>query len=254
VKRPELVIFDLDDTLAPSKQRVPVELAVALQELLELVQVSIISGGTFSQFEAQVLRQLDTTPFALTRLHLMPTCGTCYYRWEEGVWRQVYAEELSVDDKTSAMRVLEEGAKRMGYWDSPAWGPRIEDRGTQVTYSALGQLAPPQAKTAWDPTGTKKDRLRQYAQARLPGLEVRSGGSTSIDVTREGVDKAYGVAKLSQLLGIDLPSMLFVGDRLDPGGNDYPVKAMGVDCVEVRSWRDTPRVIRQIMKTLQDVA
>jgi phosphomannomutase len=30
-----------------------------------------------------------------------------------------------------------------------------------------------------------------------------------------------------------------VGDRLDEGGNDYPVKALGVECIAVEGWEDT---------------
>ncbi len=74
---------------------------------------------------------------------------------------------------------------------------------------------------------------------RLPDLEVRSGGTTSVDVTRKGIDKAYGMRKLIEFLELELADVLFVGDRLDEGGNDYPVKAMGIETVAVRDWRET---------------
>jgi hypothetical protein len=82
-------------------------------------------------------------------------------------------------------------------------------------------------KTAWDPRGDKKEKLRAHAAERLPGLEVRSGGSTSLDVTRKGIDKAYGLKKIINRLGITRTNVLFIGDRLAAGGNDYPVKANG---------------------------
>jgi phosphomannomutase len=41
--------------------------------------------------------------------------------------------------------------------------------------------------------------------------------------------------------------MLFIGDRLDEGGNDYPVKAMGVPCVAVEGWKDTAQYLRQLL-------
>ena len=108
---------------------------------------------------------------------------------------------------------------------------------------ALGQDAPVAEKKSWDPTGAKKESLRAAVADLLPELEVRSGGSTSIDITRKGIDKAYGMRKLAALTGIPIERMLFVGDRLDPGGNDYPVKATGVRTFAVEGWQDTAEFV-----------
>jgi len=90
--------------------------------------------------------------------------------------------------------------------------------------------------------------------ARIPDLEVRSGGSTSVDITRKGIDKAYGMKKLAELTGIPLDDMLFVGDRLDENGNDYPVKALGVRCEAVADWEDTARFIETLIPQLRAAA
>ncbi len=44
--------------------------------------------------------------------------------------------------------------------------------------------------------------------------------------------------------------MLFVGDALFPGGNDYPAKATGVDSIEVRDPNETKRVIEAVIACL----
>jgi phosphomannomutase len=236
---PRLIAFDLDDTLAPSKSPLDPRMATILAKLLERVEVCVISGGQFAQFKMQVIDMLPELPAsALSRLHLMPTCGTQYYRYEGG-WKQIYAQNLSADEKSRALNAVEDVARELGYWQSETWGPILEDRGSQITFSALGQAAPVAAKTAWDPSGEKKNALREAVQRMLPDLEVRSGGSTSVDITRQGIDKAYGMTQLAELTGIVLDDMLFVGDRLDPEGNDYPVKALGVETVAVQDWRDT---------------
>src|SRR5690606_16934504 len=134
-----------------------------------------------------------------------------------------YAHELSADERDRALEAVEAEARRLGYWESEPWGDILEDRGSQITFSALGQRAPLEAKVAWDPTGEKKNALRAAVAERLPDLEVRSGGSTSVDITHRGIDKAYGMRQLAAETGISLDDMLFVGDRLDPDGNDYPV-------------------------------
>ncbi len=247
---PRLIAFDLDDTLAPSKSPVDPRMLAVFGRLLERTTVAVISGGNFEQFEAQLVSRLDgIDEAALERLHLLPTCGTRYERRESGAWRTVYRENLSPAERDAAFTAVREEAGRLGYWESETWGDILEDRGSQVTFSALGQRAPVDAKQAWDPDGSKKNALRAAVAARLPQLEVRSGGSTSVDITRTGIDKAYGMRKLAEQTGIPLDEMLFVGDRLDPDGNDYPVKAMGVACHAVTDWEDTADFLEQLLAT-----
>jgi len=246
-----LVAFDLDDTLAPSKSAIDPRIGDLLVALAERVDVAIISGGQLAQFTAQVVDRLpDASPEALARLHLLPTCGTQYYRvTPEGIVT-VYAHALTDDEKSRALTAVEEEAKRLGVWESETWGDILEDRGSQITFSALGQRAPLAAKTAWDPTGAKKNALRAAVAERIPDLEVRSGGSTSVDITQRGIDKAYGMRQLAEQTGIPLDDMLFVGDRLDPDGNDYPVLAMGVECQAVEGWEDTAEFLDGLIPTL----
>jgi hypothetical protein len=249
----DLLAFDLDDTLAPSKSPLDPRMARLLANLLGIVEVCVISGGQFGQFESQLIASLPSDSTHLFgRLHLLPTCGTQYYRFEEATasWRQQYAENLSREQTAAAFAAVEKSAKQLGLWEQKTWGPILEDRGSQVTFSALGQNAPVDAKRAWDPTGSKKESLRAATAPLLPGLEVRSGGSTSIDITREGIDKAYGMRKLAELTGIPLDRMLFIGDRLDEGGNDYPVKAMGVRTFAVDGWQDTAEFVAGFIRSV----
>jgi phosphomannomutase len=244
-----LVAFDLDDTLAPSKSPLDPRMARLLVQLLGVVEVCVISGGQFGQFETQLVDNLPLDhPEALARMHLMPTCGTQYYRFEDG-WQQLYAENLTEEQKAAALTAVESEARRLGFWESETWGPILEDRGSQITFSALGQAAPVDAKKAWDPSGGKKNALRAAVQQHLPDLEVRSGGSTSVDITRRGIDKAYGMRKLSELTGIPFDQMLFVGDRLDPDGNDFPVIALGIPTRAVDGWEDTAIVVEEFLQS-----
>lgn len=249
---PRLVAFDLDDTLAPSKTAISDRMSALLLALAERVPVCIISGGQVQQFRAQVLgRFVDASPAALAALHLMPTCGTQYYRVDpDGSLRTVYAHALSEDEKTRACEAVEGEARRLGLWTEQPWGDILEDRGSQITFSALGQQAPLEAKVAWDPTGAKKSQLRAAVAAVLPDLEVRSGGSTSVDITHHGIDKAYGMTRLAEHTGIALEDMLFFGDRLDLDGNDYPVLALGVPSIAVEGWEDTAAHLETLIPTL----
>jgi phosphomannomutase len=248
----KLLAFDLDDTLAISKAPMSDRMSEVLAEILEHFEVCIISGGRFEQFEEQVINRLHVESRLLDKLHLMPTCGTRYYRYNalEKTWELQYSEDLLDEQKIKIQDVLEASAKQLGYWEATPAGEIIEDRGSQITFSALGQQATPADKYAWDPTGEKKLALRDLAAESLAGFEVRAGGSTSIDITRIGIDKAYGMQKLIEACSISKDDILFFGDKLQEGGNDYPVKAFGIDSIEVTRWQQTANCLEAITKTV----
>jgi hypothetical protein len=246
----QLIAFDLDDTLAVTKSPISDRMGELLVRLLEKYDVCIISGGKFDQFKMQVVDRLEAPARILRGLHLMPTCGTRYYRYDEldADWKLQYAEDLSADEKAQIIETLEISAKELGLWVEQPYGAIIEDRESQITYSALGQQAPADAKYEWaEKNAEAKQELRALVAERLPNLEVRLGGTTSVDITRIGIDKAYGMRKLLDATKISQDDILFIGDKLQEGGNDYPVKAMGVDTIEVDGWEDTAYVLEGVL-------
>jgi HAD superfamily hydrolase (TIGR01484 family) len=124
------------------------------------------------------------------------------------------------------------------------YGQLIEDRGSQITFSALGQNAPIEMKLSWDPTREKREKIAEILRQRNPEFDVRIGGATSIDINKRGINKGYGIRRLEQFLNIGPDDILFVGDALFYGGNDYPAKATGIDCIEVKGPEETKQLIK----------
>lgn len=247
-----MLAFDLDGTLAITKSPLSATMADLFSRALDLFEVCVISGGSFQQFETQVLGPLHLGAVRATRLHLMPTSGTRYYRYETAAsaWVQQYAEDLSDTDKSRAVAALKQAAEELGLWEQKPTGDVIEDRCSQITFSALGQQAPPDLKYRWDPDGVKKEALRGAVAQLLPDLEVRAGGTTSIDVTRRGIDKAYGMRKLMDVLHLSSADIVFFGDQLDIGGNDYAVKSVGIHTIAVRDSIDTEVALAALLAVL----
>lgn len=243
-----LIVFDLDGTLALSKSSLDSEMAALLTGLLAVVRVAVISGGAWPQFQKQLLANLPGDD-RLDRLALLPTCGTKYYSYA-GAWKQQYSEDLTEPETARILEALEKAAAAL---DPPAqvWGEIVEDRGSQVTFSALGQQAPLEAKEGWDPDFAKRTKMKAILDELLPEFEVRLGGSTSVDITKRGIDKAYGIRKLRDILGVAIDEMVFVGDALFPGGNDYPAKQAGVESIQVRDPEETKRVIETLLACLR---
>jgi HAD superfamily hydrolase (TIGR01484 family) len=244
----KLIVFDLDGTLAESKSPLDAEMAVLLHALLGTVQVAVISGGDWPQFEKQLLANLPQDEL-LANLSLLPTCGTKYFQYT-GSWKKIYSEDFTADEKEKIITALKEALATAGFKVEKLWGETIEDRGSQITYSALGQQAPLEEKNKWDPDFSKRKAIKAILDPLIPGFSVRIGGATSIDVTKSGIDKAYGIRKLQDLLGITLQDMLFIGDALFPGGNDFPVRATGVVCISVHGPMETKPVTEAIVACL----
>jgi HAD superfamily hydrolase (TIGR01484 family) len=179
----------------------------------------------------------------------LPTCGTRFYQYA-GAWKELYAENLSAAQKQKIVSALEAAVAASGFAPEKTWGAAIEDRESQITYSALGQQAPLAAKQSWDPDFAKRQKIKVALDAALPDFSVRLGGATSIDVTLPGIDKAYGIRKLRDILHVPIADMLYVGDALFPGGNDYPARETGATCIQVAEPHETKRVIETCIALL----
>jgi phosphomannomutase len=245
----QLVIFDLDGTLSKSKSALDDEMADLLVRLLGIVKVAVISGGAWPQFEKQVLSRLAHDA-PLNNLSILPTCGTKFFRFD-GAWRELYSEDFSAAERDRIIAALNKAIEQSGFRAKQHWGDLIEDRGSQITFSALGQDAVLAEKEKWDPDFKKRRRIKATLEPLIPGFAINLGGSTSIDVTRPGIDKAYGVRKLQETLGIAIEDMIFVGDAIFPGGNDYPAKQAGVVSIKVRDPQETKRVVETAIACLQ---
>jgi len=244
----KLIVFDLDGTLAESKSSLDADMSRLLHDLLGIVKAAVISGGDWPQFEKQVLSHLPHDA-SLANLSILPTCGTKFFRYA-GDWKKLYSEDFTSDEKAKIVAALEKAVAEAGLRAERVWGEAIEDRGSQITFSALGQQAPLEEKKKWDPDFAKRKKIKAILDLLIPGFSVRLGGATSVDVTKPGIDKAYGVRKLRDVLGISLKEMIFIGDALFPGGNDYPAEEAGVACIRVRGPNETKPVTEAIIACL----
>lgn len=251
----KLIVFDLDGTLTESKSELEPEMSNVLGELLKKKKVAVIGGGTYEQFRKQFAERLKCPPKLLSALFLFPTTSTSFYRYREG-WKNVYTLKLANSEKTNIRKALRDIFKEINYVPpKKVYGVTLEDRTTQMSFSPLGQDIVAKLgkkgirmKEEWK---KKNDAVRfkiaELLAKQLPRFEVRVGGLTTIDITKKGIDKAYGVKKIKNVLRIPIKDMVFVGDALYPGGNDYAARKTGIDCVIVRGPEDTKRVIRRII-------
>ncbi len=252
----KLVVFDLDGTLAKSKSVIDAEMVQLLTQLLTHKKVAVIGGGKYGLFKSQMMSQLKLPKELYKNLFLFPTTATAFYRYNSG-WKNVYSHQLTKEERALIKKTFAKVFKEIGYkHPKKTYGKVIEDRGTQVTFSALGQEVVAmlgkkglKMKDEWrDKHTATKMEIAKLMSKYLPNLEIRAAGHTSVDVTKKGIDKAYGLKQIEKYLKIKIKDMIFVGDAIFPGGNDYAVTKTPIDYVPVTDPEGTKKVIREVLK------
>ncbi|MBR6097167.1 HAD-IIB family hydrolase [Candidatus Saccharibacteria bacterium] len=251
----KVLAFDVDQTLNVAKMPIPDEIAELLVKCLDHYEICPISGQKYEQFLIQIVNRLEdagVTPEQLSHLHLFVAQGTQYYRYNVSKkdWDQVYNYPLTDEQVAKITETIEKAAKELGYWeeDKLADGDEIiENRLSQVTFSALGQKAGTEAKYAWDPDHKKREAIVKRCKELAPEFEYEIGGTTSINAITPGMNKVFGMTHLMEELKVEKPEILYFGDMTQPGGNDYPVVQMGIDTITVRSHEDTAYALRGIL-------
>ena len=249
-KDKRVIVFDLDGTLTESKVALSSDIASLLTRLMVTHKVAIIGGGSFEQFKLQVLDHLPQQDSSFDNLFLLPLDGGSLYSYENGEWKKEYTQDLSTEEKQEIFNAFQRAFKETGYVKPrQLYGEEIEDRGSQITFSALGQNAPLDEKTKWsNEHGQDRLRLTEKLEELLSDMEAKVAGLTSIDVTKKGIDKKFGIEQLVKHLNVPISDVLFVGDAFEPDGNDTPALGAGVSCFAVKSIEDTKKLISTLLE------
>ena len=256
----KVLSFDIDQTLNIAKTPIPEEMAQLLIECLGHFEICPISGQKFDQFLVQIVNPMleqHVDPAKLSHLHLFVAQGTQYYRYEAdgsdynpASWRKVYDFPLTEQEVAKITLSLEESAKELNLWEAASLKEGdeiIENRLSQVTFSALGQKAGTKEKYAWDPDCKKREQIVKKAKAKAPEFQFEIGGTTSINAFKPGMNKQFGMKHLMEELNVEKSDILYFGDMTQPGGNDYPVVEMGIKTITVLSHEDTAFALKGIL-------
>ena len=252
----KVLAFDIDQTLNIAKTPIDDEMAELLLECLNHFEVCPISGQKFDQFLVQIVNRLkNPTSEQISHLHLFVAQGTQYYRFDKinNDWKKIYDFPLTDEQVAKISIALESSARELGLWEEDKLQPGdkiIENRLSQVTFSALGQKADTEAKYAWDPTLEKRRKIIEKAKLLAPEFDYEIGGTTSINAFTPGMNKKFGMTHLLKELNVKKEDVLFFGDMTFPGGNDYPIVEMGIDTITVRNHEDTAYALRGILSII----
>ncbi|HEY4504398.1 MAG TPA: HAD-IIB family hydrolase [Candidatus Paceibacterota bacterium] len=248
MKKLEAIAFDLDGTLTVSKGELGHKIADLLAKLLDEYKILIITGGNWKQFQKQFLSHFKCSRDKLDKLTLIADSGGETYRYRNSNWQRIYSNTLSNRDVTKVHKAIKQALGQIS-WQLPLvhYGERIEDRGAEITFSALGQNAPISEKLAWDPNRRKRMELAEKLRSLLPDFEANVGGSSSVDITRKGINKASALRQYFVDEKMKPGKLLYVGDALFPGGNDSSVVGQGEKTEQVDGPDNTARLITSLL-------
>lgn len=247
-----IIAFDLDGTLTESKSDIDSEMSDLLCRLLANKIVAVMGGGNWDQFQNQFLRYLQCGKNQFKNFLLLPTSGASLYKLQGGNWKKIYQNKFSAKEKVKIFKAFEKAFRDIKYVKpKKKYGKVIEDRESQITFSALGQKAPLVEKEKWNKANNDiRLRLKSALETYLPEFEVRIGGLTSIDITNRGIDKAYGIEQLLKIYHFYKNDIVYIGDALYEGGNDEAVFKAEVATIGVLGPRETKHLIRRLLADL----
>lgn len=245
----KIIAFDLDGTLAESKQPITPEMADLISKLSEEAKVVVISGGSFSQYEKQFIPAI--TKGNLKNIILMPTNGSVRYEYKNNAWEITKTYEFDATVKERVLAELEHIITDKNF-DVPSehFGGYVEDRGTQITFSGYGQLAPNDKKIIWDPTREKRIKIKEVLESKIPEIEAHVGGMTSVDILPKNFNKAAGLVGYMEEENISMDEIVFIGDAVFPGGNDYSPSQVGIETISTTGPEHTKEIIETLRKTV----
>lgn len=202
------LFFDMDNTVTRSRTPIETEMKTLLSSLSQ--DVIVISG----QAAANIKNQLDGVP-----AYIMGQNGNqAFNEASEELWNDILTPKQVSD-------ILHHIATITEHIDIAVSDPNdlIEHRGAQLCYSFIGHHEDINKKEVFDPSKEIRQALLKDHPFTSDTVEVKIGGTTTLDYFSKGKHKGTNVARLIDEKGWDKNDCVYVGDGLFPGGNDEAV-------------------------------
>ncbi len=240
LNKKNVIIADVDETICEPAQQISSRLAEEINTIISKgITVAFISGTPTAELQRMISSAVTQEH------HLLANTGSSYSIQKNGSSTLMYSYALTAAEKTEIKEALQKLIVEYGIKTLTTAEDQLQDRGTQITLSALGRHAPLELKKQFDPQGEKRTSWVQFLRKYLPqqSYEITIGGTTSVDITRKGLDKEWAIREFMKINNLSPEQVVFIGDKIYPGGNDYPASKV-VDCIAVKNPEDTLKKLK----------
>ena len=232
-----IFMFDIDGTLTPSRLRMTEKFAKFFDKWSNKNKYYLVTGSDLEKTKEQLpIVYIDRAEAIFT------CCGNQMWRDNELIYDNKF--ELSTKLKNSLEVVLMSSPYPHRY------GNHIEDRGSMVNFSIVGRNCTQEQREhffKWDEEKGERKKISTFLKHKFKDLDAVLGGQISIDIYPKGMDKSQIIKH------IDLDEYIFIGDRTEKGGNDYPLAKLmeethNCSYHQTEGWENT----QQILESLND--
>jgi phosphomannomutase len=231
-------VFDVDGTITDSCTRMDPEFQTLFIEFCKQEDVYLITGSD----RQKTFEQVGPTVYGLVK-GVWQCNGNEY--WENN--KRVSKKDFKLDYETK--HYLENIAHKSTYPGKKA-GDHIERRTGMVNFSVVGRAATDQQRKdyfEWDCEVEERVDITDQINRKFKDLHASIGGLISIDIAPRGNNKSEAATVLKE----KYKNIHFFGDRMEYGGNDYPL-ALVIDLgklgktYRVNSYKQTWEVLKQL--------
>lgn len=225
-------IFDVDGTLTPSRSVMDREFAVWFSRFCDANDVYLVTGSD----RPKTIEQVGN--------YIYHKCKRVYNCSGSDVW----SGDLHV--RTNSWTLPKEANEWLNKMLSQSQFPlrtglHIENRPGMVNFSIVGRKANQEQRkqyVEWDTKQNERQEIAREFNYIFTELEARPGGETGIDIAPKGADKSQILVDFD-----DNDHIVFFGDRMDEGGNDYPLALSNYNGTNyhVNGWEETWNILKR---------
>ena len=262
-----VVLFDVDGTLTGHRRKIGANVINALLTLGDVVQLGFVTGSPFYRIEEQLAPFFNVDNAKITEgVDIFPCNGTQFFFWDASDGKFACSRSVSmrkelgneqfrqliVGIQDAQHRFVHQFALKL---DIPMCGNFIDYRESLLNWCPIGSTASFEDREKFiilDKRHGIRDSLISTFHSDIgdlvPGIVVNFGGQTSFDIFPLGWDKTFCLNTYD-----DVP-VWFVGDRCEPGGNDFEIYELLVRhgrAYKTRSPSETVKIIHN--KILPDI-
>ncbi len=232
MKKYKHIFFDMDGTITRAKSLITPEMHEVLESLIGSGRdVIIVSGQTKENITKQT--QLQTYYLFQNGNHALDT------RTKEEYWKHTLLPKSRAEIEDHIQTIPRE-------WEVLDENDLFEDRGSQISYSLLGHHEDIIKKESFDPDCSRREKILREYPLVSDFVEVKIGGTTTLDYFEKGMHKGHNVSKFITLTGWKSDECVYVGDMLSPGGNDETVVGV-IDTKSVENLAETFSYIKSLL-------
>jgi len=215
----KIFIFDVDGTLTPSRLPMTKEFQEFFKQWIKKNKFYLVTGSDLPKLQEQMCY------FDIEAERIFTCCGNQMWKPDPSIVN--ISAELIYENKFELPEHLEMFLKIV-LNKSPyphRYGNHIENRGSMVNFSIVGRDCTQEQREEffeWDNENEERKKITNIIKQKAKGIDAVIGGQISIDIYPEGNDKSQ-ILKHIQDLEPDLEEIIFIGDRIEEGGNDYPL-------------------------------